>query len=271
MITRHILGALLAALFAASAAAQSILGGVAAAGELPARVTMHSGWAEPDGRRIVGLRMDLDRGWKTYWRSPGAAGIPPSFDWTGSRNVAEARIVWPRPVVFESFGMRTIGYKDQMVLPIALKAEDPALPIRLRLSLIYGLCEEICIPAQQDFALDIAPGEAPQGAELIAQALADGPRQAGAAGLVQAKCAMRPGERAFEARLAFATPFASSPVVVAEGDGAVFGPLDSRLDGASVIAAGEMRAEGGWIDRSAVRLTVLGPDGAYLVSDCASG
>ena len=271
MLGRFLTGALLAAAMVAPAMSQTILGGDGggAAERLPARVVLHSGWAEPDGRRIVGLRMDLKHGWKTYWRSPGAAGIPPHFDWTGSRNVADLRIVWPRPMVFQSFGLRTIGYKDRMVLPIALRAENPSRPIRLRLSLSYGLCEEICIPSQQEFALDIAPGQGPEGAAAIEQALKDGPRHTGET--ARAECAIRPDEQRFEARFAFASPPSASPVVVAEGEGAVFGPLDSRLEDGVVVASGEMRASGGWIDRGAVRLTVLGADGAYLVGGCASG
>ena len=153
----------------------------------------------------------------------------------------------------------------------SLKAENPAHPIRLRLSLSYGLCEEICIPAQQDLALDIAPGERSEGAEMIQRALSDGPLRAGAAGLTETACELRPDERSFEARLAFAETPASSPVVVAESAGAMFGPLESRLDDGSVVATGEMTPSGGWIDRSEVQITVIGGDGSYVVGDCSTG
>ena len=36
-----------------------------------------------------GLELQLADKWKTYWRSPGDAGIPTSLDWSGSRNVAD--------------------------------------------------------------------------------------------------------------------------------------------------------------------------------------
>jgi suppressor for copper-sensitivity B len=39
----------------------------------------------PDAEMIsAGLHLQLEEGWKTYWRSPGEVGIPPSIDWAGS-------------------------------------------------------------------------------------------------------------------------------------------------------------------------------------------
>ena len=40
------------------------------------------------GRHRAGLLIELDGLWKTYWRVPGDAGIPPQLDWSGSQNAA---------------------------------------------------------------------------------------------------------------------------------------------------------------------------------------
>ena len=32
----------------------------------------------------TGILIELDDGWKTYWRMPGNAGIPPDFTWKTS-------------------------------------------------------------------------------------------------------------------------------------------------------------------------------------------
>ncbi|MEL7465866.1 MAG: protein-disulfide reductase DsbD domain-containing protein [Pseudomonadota bacterium] len=268
MIIRTLAALALSATMAAPALAQTILGGAQA---MPAEVRLHSGWAEPDGRRIVGLRVDLEPGWKTYWRSPGAAGIPPHFDWSGSRNVADVNIVFPRPEVFQSFGMRTIGYSNQMILPIAVTVENPNRPLRLRLSLSYGLCEEICIPAQADLALDIMPGENADGAEVIQAALSEAPTPAAAAGMRTDACELMPTESAFEARIAFDDPPVAAPVVVAEGEGAYFGEMNASIEDGALVARGEMRMAEDWIDRSALRLTVLANDGTYISATCAPG
>lgn len=265
-ISRLLIG-LSAALSAAAtvAPAQSILGGGDDA--MPASVKLHAGWAEPDGRRIAGLRMDLEPGWKTYWRAPGGSGIPPHFDWTGSENLASVNIVWPSPRVFHSFGARSIGYAEHMTLPLELTAKDASEPIRLRLALFYGLCEEVCIPAREDLTLDIDPGARKQGAFFIEDALAAAPKSGADVGLASAVCELSGagGRRAFTARLDFAAPIPSAPIVVAEGPaGASFDELETRIEDGDIIASGDLTTqEGVWVDRSDIRLTIIG--GAFSV------
>ncbi|MCX8508161.1 MAG: protein-disulfide reductase DsbD family protein, partial [Rhodobacteraceae bacterium] len=45
------------------------------------------GWRTESGSQMAALRLTMAPGWKTYWRAPGDAGIPPRFDWTGSANL----------------------------------------------------------------------------------------------------------------------------------------------------------------------------------------
>ncbi len=263
------IGAIVAGSLAAGAPAPAAAQTILAPSSTPAIVQLESGWAEPDGRRIAALRMELAPGWKTYWRRPGAAGIPPRFDWSGSRNLADVRVVWPTPDIFDSFGMITIGYHDRMVLPLAITAEDPARPVRLRLTLDYGVCSDICVPARADLALDIAPGASADGEALIRAALSMAPERAGRRGLTAATCAFRPEENTFEARLSFDPPLTGPQIVVAEGDGLAIGMLESRIEDGEIVARGEARAPGGWVGRDALRLTILGGQRALVVEGCA--
>jgi DsbC/DsbD-like thiol-disulfide interchange protein len=73
-----------------------------------------------NGGHMAAVELQLAPGWKTYWRSPGDAGIPPSFDWSGSENVKSVRLHWPAPEVFEANGMQTIGYHERLVLPVEI-------------------------------------------------------------------------------------------------------------------------------------------------------
>lgn len=234
-----------------------------------------SGWAEPDGGRIAALRVELAPGWKTYWRQPGEAGIPPTFDWSGSENLDGISIAWPSPIVFDTYGMQTIGYHERMVLPLKVTPRDPARPVRLSLALFYGVCEEICVPARADLDLTIAPGAPEQGAEMIRAALATLPESAQTAGLTAASCAIEGAgeERILTARLKFAEAPTVAPLIVAEGQkGLWFGPLESRLESGEIIASGEVIADPGqWIDRAALRLTLFGEDGGVLVLNGCAG
>lgn len=236
-----------------------------------ARLTLHAGWAE-DGGRVAGLRMELAPGWKTYWRQPGDLGVPPQFDWSGSENLAAVEVLWPAPEVFLTYGARTIGYTGRMVLPLALTPEDPAQPVKLRLGFAYGVCNEICIPAAETLALDI-PADAPEdGAHFIRSALAARPVSAAEAGLSAACDVTGAGaDRLFSAALTYDDPPAEPPIVVIEGpEGVWFGPAETSVAGGRVAVAAEVRTEAGrWIDRAALTMTVLSPDGAAAVDGCA--
>lgn len=112
----------------------------------------------------LGLEFRLASHWKIYWRSPGDAGFPPRLDWSGSDNLAAARIAWPIPRRFSVQGLDTIGYEGTVVLPVAVRLDHPGAPLHLRAALDYLTCREICIPYHTILALDLPAGPAPPGA-----------------------------------------------------------------------------------------------------------
>jgi DsbC/DsbD-like thiol-disulfide interchange protein len=126
--------------------------------------------------RLAAIEIVLDPGFKTYWRSPGESGLPPAFDWAGSENLSAAEVLWPAPHRFEDAGGVAYGYKDRVLLPVRVSPSDSAKPLRLALKLDYGVCKDICIPAQASLALALRPGEVGSPAPEIAAALARVPR-----------------------------------------------------------------------------------------------
>jgi DsbC/DsbD-like thiol-disulfide interchange protein len=114
-----------------------------------------------------GLDILLDKGWKTYWRMPGDAGVPPQFDWSGSHNVRSVTVLWPAPPRVIDAGGETVGYKNRVVFPLDIVAGDESMPVALRLEAFLGVCEAICIPVQLDEALTQGRAE-PADASLIA-------------------------------------------------------------------------------------------------------
>ena len=104
-----------------------------------------------------GVEVELTRGWKTYWRYPGDAGIPPRFDWSGSENVTAVEVLYPAPKrITDGSGQVSIGYEGNVIFPLRIRATDPAKPVRLKLKLDFATCEKICIPAEAVVALDFA-------------------------------------------------------------------------------------------------------------------
>jgi len=125
----------------------------------------------------AGVEIKLQPGWKTYWRYPGDAGVPPRFDWSGSENLAIAEIHWPAPKRFvEDNGTKSIGYHDRVVFPVSILAADPARAVKLRLKLDFALCEKLCIPADVQLSLDLPPSLGDL-SESIQQAVANVPRR----------------------------------------------------------------------------------------------
>ena len=113
-----------------------------------------------DGTVIAGLHFRLREGWKIYWRSPGDAGFPPRPDWSGSQNLAEARLSWPAPLRFSILGLETLGYEDEVVLPVTATLTETGRPLALRASVDYLTCKEICVPYTARLALDLPAGPA---------------------------------------------------------------------------------------------------------------
>ncbi|MGF1658778.1 MAG: protein-disulfide reductase DsbD domain-containing protein [Rubrimonas sp.] len=258
-----------AALATVAAQAQDLAPGIRA------QAMLSDGWAEPDGARVAGLSIALAEGWKTYWRAPGEAGIPPLFDWSGSRNVAAVEVVWPTPHVFDSFGIATIGYSDHVTLPLRVTLVDATAPASLALALDFGVCAEICVPERAELTLDL-PAEAP-GAPggPIASALARAPLPGSEAGLARAECALigAGAERRFEARLVFEQAPPRDALLVVEGPpGAWFAPPVLRVEGRALVAEGEARLwdPALWIGRDALRLSLVSPAGVIEQRGCAA-
>lgn len=114
----------------------------------------------------LGLEFKLNPGWKTYWRSPGEAGLPAQIDWSQSENLAEATVAWPVPKRQVLLGIETMGYEGDLVLPVVAKPKVAGEPVKLRATVDYLVCEKICVPAHAELALDLPAGEATPTAQV---------------------------------------------------------------------------------------------------------
>jgi DsbC/DsbD-like thiol-disulfide interchange protein len=98
---------------------------------------------------LGGIAVQLDPGWKTYWRTSGDSGVPPRFDFAGSDNVEAVTVLWPAPMKFDDgAGGISLGYHDQVVLPLRIVAKNADKPVTLRADISYAVCEKICIPVE---------------------------------------------------------------------------------------------------------------------------
>ena len=103
---------------------------------------------------LGGIAVQLKPGWHTYWRTPGDSGVPPRFDFSKSDNVEAVTVLWPAPKKFDDgSGGTSIGYLDQVVLPLRIVAKNADKPVTLRVDVNYAVCEKLCIPVQANLEL----------------------------------------------------------------------------------------------------------------------
>jgi len=236
-------------------------------------IEMLPGWKEADGDRMAALRIRLEPGWKTYWRAPGDAGIPPSFDWEGSHNIRDVKIHWPRPEVASSGGMRSVVYEGDVVLPIEITPEDPGKPITLKAKAELGLCRDICIPASVTFSMEISPS-ASTPEPMIEKALAAQPVSADAAGVRWVSCSAEPISDGLRVTARISMPSAGGEeiAIIEAPDPSIWvSEGETRREGDTLIATAEMVPPENApfeLDRSDVRITVLGEEKAVDIRGC---
>jgi DsbC/DsbD-like thiol-disulfide interchange protein len=106
---------------------------------------------------LGGVAIQIDPGWKTYWRTPGDSGVPPRFDFSKSDNIEAVTVLWPAPMKFDDgAGGFSLGYHDQVVLPLRIVPKSNDKPVTLRASINYAVCEKICIPVDANTELTFA-------------------------------------------------------------------------------------------------------------------
>ncbi|MFM1502724.1 protein-disulfide reductase DsbD domain-containing protein [Yersinia enterocolitica] len=97
------------------------------------------------------LNVQLEKGWKTYWRSPGEGGIAPAITW--SPPLETVKWYWPVPQRFDVSGISTQGYHEQAVLPIVISGK---VPKTLSGTLTLSTCSNVCILTDYPFSLGMS-------------------------------------------------------------------------------------------------------------------
>lgn len=102
---------------------------------------------EKGDRKILkaGLEIQMDDGWKTYWRTPGAAGIPPVVKAT-SGNIDSIQLHYPAPLRLDFQGLQLYGYEKKVIFPLDIALKPAADNRNLALDARILICRELCIP-----------------------------------------------------------------------------------------------------------------------------
>lgn len=234
-----------------------------------------TGWRTQNGNHMAALKISLNPGWKTYWRAPGDAGIPPRFTWRGTGNMHDLEIIWPTPEVFYQNGMRSIGYQDTLVLPIKFTPSKAGKRIRLKGKLEIGVCRDICVPQTLRVSATLPASNTKRDPE-IAAAIAARPLTSKEGGVERVSCTVSPTADGLKVIASMTMPSAGGRevVVIETSDPEVWvAEASTSRKGKTLTAVAEMlHVNGGgfMLDRSALRLTVLGTHHAVDIQGCSS-
>src|SRR6185436_15559796 len=118
---------------------------------------------------LGGIAIQLQPGWKTYWRTPGDSGVPPRFDFSRSDNVETVTVLWPAPMKFDDgAGGTALGYVRQVLLPLRIVTKNADKPVTLRAEINYAVCEKLCIPVEARAELAFASVASTEDSALFA-------------------------------------------------------------------------------------------------------
>lgn len=237
----------------------------------PVQADLLPGWRLPDGSHMAALHLRLAPGWKTYWRAPGDAGIPPEFNWTTARNVKNVAVHWPAPKVFHQSGMRSVGYKGDVVLPLRVTLDKPGQDVQLSGVVDLGICKDICLPHRVRIKATL-PANAKRPDPIIAAALADQPLTAKEAGIGAVRCRVSPDDGGLSLTADVPVKGGNWDAVIESRDPAVWvaEPTTSRSGGMLRAQTRLHHVDGGAfaLDRSGLRFTLLGKHMAIDIQGC---
>lgn len=107
-----------------------------------------------EDKYYFGIKIDLQKGWKTYWKNPGDAGAPISIGLKDSSIDNKLKILFPFPEKFIDHGISTIGYEGQVIFPIRIQKNEID-KIKAEIYLDYLVCKDICIPISETKNLNL--------------------------------------------------------------------------------------------------------------------
>ncbi len=235
------------------------------------QVTMIEGWRMENGRHMAGIRISLAPGWKTYWRAPGEGGVPTILRLGTAEGIAGLAVHWPRPEVFFTNGIRSIGYRDDVVLPVEFAVTDGGTH-RIDGRLDMGVCLDVCMPVTLNLEGELLPDT--ERDRAIGAALADRPLTAAEAGAGTARCEVAPISDGLRVTVTAERPSTGNDetLVVEHRDPEIWvsEATTRRVGGTVTGVADVVPADHGpfALDRGDLRITVIGSRRAGELDGC---
>jgi thiol:disulfide interchange protein/DsbC/DsbD-like thiol-disulfide interchange protein len=109
----------------------------------------------------LGLQIEHQPDWHTYWQNPGDSGLPTRLQWQLPAGLQAGDIAWPLPKKFPIGTLTNYGYEGRLLLtvPVTVGADfrfPDAGPLTIGLQAEWLVCRQECIPQEGRFTLNLA-------------------------------------------------------------------------------------------------------------------
>ena len=95
---------------------------------------------------FIGIKMDMQENWHTYWKNPGDSGGPIKVIWDLPENVSIEGPLWPTPELLPYPPLMTYGYKDFVIFPYKVSYTDIDNLSFVGADIDFLICDDVCVP-----------------------------------------------------------------------------------------------------------------------------
>ncbi len=109
----------------------------------------------------VGLLIEHQPHWHTYWKNSGDSGLPTVLEWDLPKGVSAGELAWPLPKKLKLGTLINYGYEDKVLLSVPISIAPDFRPslfssaLNIKLKARWLVCRTECIPQEGEFALSI--------------------------------------------------------------------------------------------------------------------
>ena len=96
-------------------------------------------------KNLIGIRMDMQKNWHTYWKNPGDSGGPIKVNWSHNDNISISELYWPTPSLIPYEPLMTYGYKNFVIFPFEIINSNNKNSF-IEASIDFLICDDVCVP-----------------------------------------------------------------------------------------------------------------------------
>ena len=128
--------------------------------EIRAQLVAHAPQGLGSGKLLkLGLLLEHQPQWHSYWINPGDSGLATELHWTLPQGARAGPIEWPVPKKLAIGQLANLGYEGKVLLPVQVDwpkgyaHQGETFEVRLHAS--WLVCRQECIPQEGDFSLKL--------------------------------------------------------------------------------------------------------------------